>query len=152
MQLQKWQTGALSVVQLFVIPWTVALQASVHGIFQARILERLPFPPPGHLPDPVIELVSPMSPALAGGFLTTKPPEKSYMLAYHHTMQFLYHPVDRYVCVCVCVCVCVPTIQTEGWVTHTPIIWSSCKALSWFILPPSALTHTLIPCPHRHPL
>ena len=33
----------------------------------------LPFPPPGDLPDPGIE---PMSPALAGGFFTTEPPEK----------------------------------------------------------------------------
>ena len=37
--------------------------SSVHGILQARILEwsGLPFPPPGDLPDPGIE---PMSPAL----------------------------------------------------------------------------------------
>ena len=33
----------------------------------------LPFPPPGHLPDPGIELVSPESPELAGGFFTTEP-------------------------------------------------------------------------------
>ena len=35
--------------------------SSVCGIFQARILGRWPFPPPGDLPDPGIE---PMSPAL----------------------------------------------------------------------------------------
>ena len=34
---------------------------SVHGIFQARILEWLPFPSPGDLPHPEIE---PRSPAL----------------------------------------------------------------------------------------
>ena len=28
---------------------------SVHGILQAKILEGLPFPPPGDLPDPGIE-------------------------------------------------------------------------------------------------
>ena len=33
--------------------------SSVHGIFQARALEWLPFPPPGHLSNPGIELVSP---------------------------------------------------------------------------------------------
>ena len=38
--------------------------SSVHGIFQARTLEWSPFPPPGCLPDPGIELVSPMSPEL----------------------------------------------------------------------------------------
>ena len=36
----------------------------------------MPFPPPGDLPDPGIE---PMSPALAGGFFTTEPPGKLYM-------------------------------------------------------------------------
>ena len=36
----------------------------------------LPLPPPGDLPDPGIEPASPESPALAGRFLTTEPPEK----------------------------------------------------------------------------
>ena len=31
------------------------LGSSIHGILWARILEWLPFPPPGHLPDPGIE-------------------------------------------------------------------------------------------------
>ena len=31
----------------------------------------LPFPPPGHLPHPGIEPTSLVSPALAGGFVTT---------------------------------------------------------------------------------
>ena len=35
----------------------------------------MPFPLPGDLPDPGIELISPASPALAGEFLTTEPPE-----------------------------------------------------------------------------
>ena len=42
--------------------------SSVHGIFQARILEWLPFLSPGDLPDPGME---PVSPALAGRFFTT---------------------------------------------------------------------------------
>ena len=33
------------------------LGSSVHGIFQARILEWLPFPPPGDVPHPEIEPV-----------------------------------------------------------------------------------------------
>ena len=36
----------------------------------------LPFPPPGDLPDPGTEPVSPTSPALAGGFFTTESPGK----------------------------------------------------------------------------
>ena len=38
----------------------------------------LPSLPPGDLPDSGIELGSPVSPALAGGFLTTEPPGKPY--------------------------------------------------------------------------
>ena len=39
-----------------------------------------PFPTPGDLPDPGIELVSLVFPALAGGFFTTEPLGKSYKL------------------------------------------------------------------------
>ena len=39
--------------------------SSVHGILQRRIVEQVPFPSPGDLPDPGIE---PTSPALAGEF------------------------------------------------------------------------------------
>ena len=46
--------------------------SSVHEILQARILEWVARPP-GDLPDPGIE---PASPALAGGFFTTEPPEQ----------------------------------------------------------------------------
>ena len=42
---------------------------SVHGILHARLLGGFPCPPLGYLPDPGIEPVSLMSPALAGGSL-----------------------------------------------------------------------------------
>ena len=45
--------------------WSLA----VHGIFQARILEWASFPPPGDLPDPGIQLMFPVSPALAADSL-----------------------------------------------------------------------------------
>ena len=51
-------------------------QAPFHGISQARILEEVPFPSPGDLFHPGIEPMSPVSPALAGGFFTTEPPGK----------------------------------------------------------------------------
>ena len=44
---------------------------SVHGILQAEYWSGLPWPPPGDLPDPGIEVVFLMSPALGGGFFTT---------------------------------------------------------------------------------
>ena len=55
-------------------PWTVAHQAALSMRFpKQEYWSGLPFPPPGDLPDPGIELVSP---ALAGGFFTTEPPGK----------------------------------------------------------------------------
>ena len=49
--------------------------SSVHRIFQARILEWLPFSPPGYLSDPVIE---PVPPKLQADSSFTEPPGKSY--------------------------------------------------------------------------
>ena len=45
--------------------------SSVHGILQARILEQLPLPSPGDLPDPGIKLKSLASPALADRCFTS---------------------------------------------------------------------------------
>ena len=56
--------------------------SSVYGILQASILEWLPCPPPGDLPDPRIEPGSSASPALAGGFFTTSAVWEALMLAY----------------------------------------------------------------------
>ena len=47
--------------------------SSVHGLFQARILEPVAISP-GDLPDPGIEPASPASSALAGGSFTTELP------------------------------------------------------------------------------
>ena len=62
----------LSHVQLSVTPWTVAHQAPLSMGFSRREYGNgLPFPSPGHLPNPGTKPVSLASPALAGGFLTT---------------------------------------------------------------------------------
>ena len=50
--------------------------SSVHGIFQTRILEWLPFPSPGDLSDPEIKPSFFASPALVGRIFTTEPPGK----------------------------------------------------------------------------
>ena len=47
--------------------------SSVHGIFQARLLEYVAFPPPGDLPNPGMELESPVSLTLQADSLPTKP-------------------------------------------------------------------------------
>ena len=59
-------------VQLFMTPWTVARQAPLSMEFSRQEhWSRLPCPPPGDLPNPGIKHMSPISPALAGGFFTT---------------------------------------------------------------------------------
>ena len=66
----------LSHVRLFATPQTVASQAPLSMEFSRQeYWGRLPFPPPGDLPDLGIE---PTSPAFAGrlGFFTTEPPGK----------------------------------------------------------------------------
>ena len=50
---------------------------SVHGILLARILEWLPFPSPGDLPDPGIK---PGSPTFQADALTSEPPGKHHSL------------------------------------------------------------------------
>ena len=62
----------LSCVQLFVSPWTVTCQAPLSvGFSRQEYCSGLPCPPPGDLPNPGIEPVSLMSPALTGGFFPT---------------------------------------------------------------------------------
>ena len=63
----KWHC-ALSPVQLFVTPWTVARQASLSmGFPRQEYWGGMPFPSPGTLPDPGIEL---KSSALVGRFFS----------------------------------------------------------------------------------
>ena len=68
---------SLSCVRHFVTPWSVAPEASLSmGLSQQECWSGLPFPPPEDLSNLGIELTSPESPALAGGFFTTESPGK----------------------------------------------------------------------------
>ena len=61
-------------VQLFSIPWTVAHPPPLSmGFARQEYQSGQPFPSPGDLSDPGIEL---MSPALAGEIFTAEPPGK----------------------------------------------------------------------------
>ena len=62
--------------------------SSVHGIFQARILEWVAISYSGGSSRPEIELTSLVSPALAGGFFTTAPSGKPRCMA---SFVFLSH-------------------------------------------------------------
>jgi len=66
---------SLNHVQLFATLMDCNLPgSSVHGIFQARILEWVAFPPSGYFPDPGIEPTSLGPPALPDRSFTTMPP------------------------------------------------------------------------------
>ena len=72
-----WCSCMFSHVQLTVTLWAIAHQTPLSVEFSRQEYRSgLPFPAPEDLPDPGIETVSPASPALAGGFFTTKPPGK----------------------------------------------------------------------------
>ena len=65
---------SLSQVRLFATPWTVAYQAPPStGFSRQECWSGLPFPSPGHLPDPGIE---PGSHALQADALPSEPPGK----------------------------------------------------------------------------
>ena len=50
------------------------------GFSRQEYWSGLPLPTPGDLPNPGTEPASPKSPALAGGFFTTEPPENPYVI------------------------------------------------------------------------
>ena len=63
-------------VRLFVSPWTVAHQAPLSMRFSRQeYWSGLSGPPPGGVPDPGIEPVSPVSPALQADSLPAEPPK-----------------------------------------------------------------------------
>ena len=73
----------VSLVPVFVIPWTVARQAPLSMEFSRQeYWSGLSFPSLGDVPDPGIK---PTSPALAGGFFTTEPQEKPWYTLNIHT-------------------------------------------------------------------
>ena len=57
--------NCVSHIQLFVKLWTVACQAHLYmGFSRQEYWDGLPCSPPGDFPNPGIESISPMSPAL----------------------------------------------------------------------------------------
>ena len=80
---------SLSRVQFYATPWTVAYQALLSmGFSREEYWSGLPFPTAGDLPEPGIE---PESLALAGGFLTTEPPENSVKYFICNSIQKHFH-------------------------------------------------------------
>ena len=68
------QVCMLSHISFFATPEGVACQARwPMGFFRKENCSGLPFPPPGDLPDPGIEPMFPLSPALQADCLPTEP-------------------------------------------------------------------------------
>ena len=73
-------------VWLRVMLWTVALQAPLSmGFSRQEYWSGLPCHPPGDRPDPGIEPVSPLTPALQVDSLTPEPLGKSHICVHTHT-------------------------------------------------------------------
>ena len=69
--------SCFSHARFFMTLWTLAGQTPLpKGLSWQEYWSGLTVPPPGDLPDPGIEPVSLMSPALAGKFLPPAPPGK----------------------------------------------------------------------------
>ena len=69
----------LSRVRLFVTPWTAAHQTPLSmGFSRQEYWSGVPCLPSGDLHDSGIEPTSPVSPALAGRFFITVPPQEAH--------------------------------------------------------------------------
>ena len=83
-----------SPVHLFAISWTVACQAPLSMDFSRQeYWSGFPFPPPGDLPNSGIKPGSLASPASAGRFFTTEPPEKPFSRQYFTYLKKVYPDV-----------------------------------------------------------
>ena len=79
------------------VTWsTVAHQAPLSmGLYRQEYRSELPFPPPGDLPHPRIELVSLAAPSLAGGCLTQA--TGSHLLKLHSSNSFSNNKADSFI-------------------------------------------------------
>ena len=80
MCVHAWELSCFSHIRLSVTLWTVACQAPLSlGFSRQEYPNGLPCAPPGDLPNPGIEPVSPVSPAMqANRFFTLEPPRNVY--------------------------------------------------------------------------
>ena len=103
----------LSHVQLFATLWTAALQTPLSiGFSRQEYWIGLPYPPLGDLPDPGIEPMSLMSPALAGGFFTTSATQDP------QNQNILWSPKDPPVCWLFIISLCQPSFGSLNGCPH----------------------------------
>ena len=61
-------------------------RSTIHGVSQAKVLEWVPFPSPGDVPHPGIELPSPVSPALQVDSLPLSQQGSSYIVQFSRSL------------------------------------------------------------------
>ena len=71
------------------------LGSSIHGISRQEYWSGLPCPLPGDLPDPGIELVSPVTPALQADSLSLSHRESPKTTEYLHAKEWIWNPILR---------------------------------------------------------
>ena len=129
----------LSCAQIFATLWTLAYQASLSmGFPRQEYWSELPFPSPGDLSDPGIELTSPASPTLAGRFFTIWATKEAQGAA--------TQDVER-------LCGIVPNSENKGKerklknkeVEHKNVWWKQSLVLRWSIYLSRASVSTLSP-------
>ena len=90
----------LSCVQLFATPWTVAPPGySVHGVFQARILEWVAVSSSRESSQPRDQTCISYISALAGGFFTTVPPTKPFLTLDQESTFFFFFARNSFIVV-----------------------------------------------------
>ena len=88
---------SLTRVWLFETPWAVPRQAPLSmGFSRQECWSGLPCPPPGDLPDPGIEPVSPESASLASGFFTTVPPSQTKLGSPQFSLLLMRQQLETY--------------------------------------------------------
>ena len=92
---------SLSHVRLFATPRTITVQAPLSmGFPRQEYWNRLPCPPPGHLPNPGIEPMSLAPPAWVGGFFFFFKPLSHLghpVLSWEHKLvQYFQNRISRY--------------------------------------------------------
>ena len=83
-------------VQFFATLWTLACKAPLSmGFSRQEYWSGLPCPPPGDLPNPGIKPASRMSPALAGGFFTTRTTWEAHMCVCLYICIYKHHAREQ---------------------------------------------------------
>ena len=122
-------------VWLFATLWTVACQVSQSMRFSRQeYWSGLPCPHPGDLPDPEIEPVSLMSPALANRFFTTSRTWLYTGSLYTHSQKSWWVSAEPFISSLQKECYQLPSLSEEGPNSPgTPRLSSSSLSLSLFV-------------------